>query len=399
MSQATAVASYSQAEPRGGSAWTQTGALLLDAYRDLQSRKLFWFTLVLSTFVPLIFAAVGIDPNGITIFGQHLRGVPFNSGLIPPGEFFKLMFTSLAIPLWLGFIATILGLMAVGGIFPDVIGNGSIDLYLSRPISRLRLFLTKYLFGLLFTALQVLCFCAVSFGVIGIRGGVWEPRIFLAVPLVTIYFSYLYCVCVLVGIVTRSALAAILMTVIVWGIIYTIHNGNIVLSQFTASADVRVEDTNRLIAANNELIARNQALPPERRSNLSGIEYQRNYQRELLADYESTAASLHWWRNLVKRVETPLPKTSETVAAMSKWLVRPGTFTAIDEQHDRRRPPRPDPSRQRERLGQFMNSPEVEQRMDEELRARDLPWVLGTSLGFEAVILTLAAWVFCRKDF
>jgi hypothetical protein len=41
----------------------------------------------------------------------------------------------------------------------------------------------------------------------------------------------------------------------------------------------------------------------------------------------------------------------------------------------------------------------VQQQVEEEIGVRDLPWIAGTSLGFEAVILGMAAWVFCRRDF
>src|SRR5439155_6423690 len=125
-----------------------------------------------------------------------------------PDAFYKFIFTAFAIPYWFGLFASVLALISVGGIFPDLITGGSIDLYLSKPISRLRLFLTKYVFGLLFVALQVFVFSAASFLVILLRGHAFEPRIFLAVPLVTLYFSYLFCVCAALGIATRSTMAA-----------------------------------------------------------------------------------------------------------------------------------------------------------------------------------------------
>ena len=44
--------------------------------------------------------------------------------------------------------------------------------------SRLRLFLTKYLSGLLFVGLQVTVFSVLCFVVIGFKAGAWEPAIF-----------------------------------------------------------------------------------------------------------------------------------------------------------------------------------------------------------------------------
>lgn len=408
MSLQTADTIFDDSPPaRSGNAWTQTAALLLDAYRDLQSRKLFWITLVLSVLVSGIFGFVGINLEGITIFGKQVRGVPFNSNLISAGDFFKYLFTSLAIPVWLGFLSAILGLIAVGGMFPDTISSGSIDLYLSRPIARLRLFLTKYAFGLMFMALQVLVFCIVSFLVIGLRGGVWEPGIFLAVPLVTLFFSYLYCVCVLIGIVTRSALAAILITSLFWGALFVVHSFDMIVTGFTATADVRVDQQQRLVTANEDLIRKNDALPPERRGNMSAFEFQRDRQKDVLAGLVQSAAEWHWWQRLVWTVKAPLPKTNETVSLMSRWLVSPTALERVQQQERQRREAyrarreaergpttgrTPDPV-------QPLNPEEMEQRMAADLSARDLPWIVGTSLAFEAAVLALGAWVFCRRDY
>ena len=42
---------------------------------------------------------------------------------------------------------------------------------------------------------------------------------------------------------------------------------------------------------------------------------------------------------------------------------------------------------------------ELQRRVIEEVRGRSIFWILGTSLIFEFMILSLAAWIFCRRDF
>jgi hypothetical protein len=44
-------------------------------------------------------------------------------------------------------------------------------------------------------------------------------------------------------------------------------------------------------------------------------------------------------------------------------------------------------------------SPADAQKLDQTMKSRSLWWVIGTSLAFEAVVLLLAAWSFCRRDF
>ncbi|HEY7088641.1 MAG TPA: ABC transporter permease, partial [Tepidisphaeraceae bacterium] len=383
--------------------WTQTFALFVDAYRDLQSRKLFWLTLLLSVGVAAAFGSVGINEYGISIFGKVVRS-PYNANVIPPGTFYKFLYTEFAIPYWLGFFAAILALIAVGGIFPDMIGSGSIELYLSRPIGRLRLFLTKYAFGLLFAALQVLLFSIASFFVIGLRSGTWEPGIFLSVPLVTLFFSYLYCVCVLIGIVTRSALAAILLTSLFWAALYVVHNTDMVLTTFSVAADHRVEQQKKVVEMNEAVLRRNEALPPDQRGNVSQFQFQRDRQKELLDDYEQTARNLRWWQQTIVMVKTPLPKTNETVELMTRWLVEPDPIMAAQQRESERREQRRaeiggPATRNADFLGRIANSPEVSQKVYADLQLRKLGWVVGTSVAFEAFVLGIAAWIFCRRDY
>lgn len=384
-------------------AWEQTVALLVDAYRDLSSRKLFWLTLGMSALVSGAFMAVGINERGFSVFGYEVPSL-FNTALIPRGTFFKYIFVQYAIPFWLGFLATILALIAVAGIVPDMIGGGSIDLYLSRPITRLRLFLTKYAFGLLFTACQVLVFSTVSFLVIGIRGGAWEPRIFLAVPLVTLFFSYLYCVCVLVGILTRSALAAMLLTTLFWGALYISHVTDGFLTQFAAAAEYRLEQQQSGIEWVEQLIAENEALPPDRRSNMSAFIFQRDSQRQMIETYAQDAADYRFWQRFVYGLKAPLPKTNETVNLMARTLVGPDPILAIQQQQFERRQAwrerRGGPAtRNADRLDRVADEPEVAARFYEDFLSRDVSWVIGSSVLFECVVLGLAAWIFCRRDY
>ena len=110
----------------------QTGAMFVDAYRELHSKKLFWITLVLSLLVVVSFAFVSINDKGLVVFGFDFPGA-WNSNIIPPAAFYKFLFTNLAIPFWLGVLASILALISVGGMFPDMLTGGSIDLFLAKP--------------------------------------------------------------------------------------------------------------------------------------------------------------------------------------------------------------------------------------------------------------------------
>ena len=54
---------------------TQTLAIFLDAYRDLNSRKLFWLAIGVSMLVVVIVGALGIDETGVSVLAFHFDSI------------------------------------------------------------------------------------------------------------------------------------------------------------------------------------------------------------------------------------------------------------------------------------------------------------------------------------
>lgn len=202
----------------------QTLAIFLDAYRELNSRKLFWISLSISLAVVVALAIPTQTDKGLSVFGARFSiDLPFfSSKAVSASGFYKFMFSWVGINLWLGWGATILALVSTASMVPEMVSSGAIEMTLSRPISRLRLFLTKYAAGLTFVGIQALVFALGAVLVIGVRGGVWDARPLLAVPIMVALFSFLYCVCVLVGLLTRSTLIALITVVLLWLFIWAL---------------------------------------------------------------------------------------------------------------------------------------------------------------------------------
>ena len=141
----------------------QTLALFHAAYRELNARKLFWITMLISGLLVGAFAAVGLNETGMTVLWWEFELPLLNSSVMPPDMFYKLLFALFGVPYWLAWLATILALISTAPIMPDMVSGGSIDILLSKPIGRTRLFLTRYFTGLLFVAVQVSVFTVASF--------------------------------------------------------------------------------------------------------------------------------------------------------------------------------------------------------------------------------------------
>jgi ABC-type transport system involved in multi-copper enzyme maturation permease subunit len=381
----------------------KTLALFLDAYRELNAKRMFWIVLIISAVVVAVFGIIGIRNDAVTVCNWEtpLRFVYLS--LISPATFYKLMFVSLGIKFWLASLATILALISTAGMFPDFLAGGSIDLYLSKPISRLRLFTTKYVVGLLFVTLQVVIFCTASFLVLGFRGGTWEPALFLAVPLVVLMFSYLFAMCVLLGVVTRSTIAALLLTLLFWGALWAVHTTEILLLR------AQLFDQRHAARLDKEIAGSLHSPTTASTSASSGTGWWGRWvdsaPRQTPAEADAHIEELRQERSKITdrfgtahrvalAVATPLPKTSETIGLLERELIaradlpQPSDEDAPDQTADR-------PAfRGRGREDRVVTS-----ELDQILRQRSISWVLGTSCAFEAAILVLAAWIFCRRDY
>lgn len=405
----------------------KTWALFVDAYRELNSKKLFWITMILSGLVVAIFGAIGLRPNGIGILWFTIPSDVVNSELVDAATFYKSIFTGFGVRFWLSIIATVLALVTTAGMIPDFISGGSIELMLSKPVSRTRLYLTKFATGLLFVGLQVGVFSVASMLVIGIRGGVWEPGILLAIPIVVLFYSYLFSVCALIGLVTRSTLAALLLTVLLWFVLFLLNSADETLLLFKTQTENRVvQQSSQLETQRDRLVSlrnasngetevgapdANETAPEEDEtggflgrigdefregqriedmdeedlaSQIERLEDQIRVNETDLEETEAAADSLAAWHGRIVAVKTVLPKTRDTLNLLDRYLI---SDQAIEESGESRR-------------GQGNDEfNEAGVQMTQELRDRSIWWVIGTSLIFEAFILALGSWIFSRRDF
>lgn len=398
---------------------TQTLALLKDSYRQLNSQKLFWLTLVLSGLVVAGFASIGIDKNGISLLWFELGdfGAGINSDLIPPDQLYKRIFANFGISFWLAWLATILALVSTAGMIPQFIAGGAIELTLSKPIGRVRLFLTKFAVGLLFTTLQVAIFTTACFLVIGYRGKSWEPGVFLAIPLVVLFYSYLYSVCALLGLLTRSTIASLLLTLLFWIFLFGLNATDGIMLQLREVNAMRVEQlTTRIerleataikgIKEDRERAKREAAegirdgdAPPigdaePTRDEIDKRDSRIAKMRTDLAKAKERGPQWQFWTRVVVATKTVFPKTSETVSLLERRLLQDLNLKGDDEETAR------DPANVIS-MGNMSRADQrqLTQRIEKVIKSRSVAWVIGTSIGFELVVLGIASWIFARRDF
>ncbi len=378
---------------------TQFKALLIDAYRQLSAAKLFWVTIGLSAIIVIMFGSIGFTPDGVSVlFGVwEIESDELNAGSPWARGLYIGIYSSFLLNIWLAWIATVLALISTCTIFPEFVHSGSIELTISKPIGRLKLFYMKYAVSLLFVVLQVTIFCLGIFLCVGLRLGEWNWMIFAAIPIVTIFFSYLFAVCVLVGIVTRSGITALLITGIFWMSLWSIQTAEAVLNRFVIDQQVTIERFEKGIVKDEEALAKIIKKSPDD----SRIETRRARIDSFRADIDESKEAfntLEGWHTPISWVLTLSPKTSQTIGLLDRWLSDPdgfdiGAILSGDMEFAETDMEEIDPTTRNARERETMK------RMRDDYETRSLWYILGTSLMFEFCVLGLASWYFCRKDF
>jgi len=373
-------------------------ALLIDAYRQLSAAKLFWLTLGLSVLVVVLFGSIGFNDKGMSIFFglTQIENDMFTSGSVWSRGLYIGIYSNFLVTVWLAWIATVLALISTCTIFPDFVRGGSIEMSLSKPVSRLQLFFMKYIVSLLFVLLQVTVFCVGIFFCVGLRLGEWNWNLFAAVPIVLVFYSYLFSVNVFVGVLTRSSITALLLTVIFWMGLWSSQTAETVLNQFVTQQEVKIDSFEEgIIDYEVELLALEEKSPDDFR-----IEEKRkriNSMKEDVREARESFDQIEAWHRPTKWVLTVLPKTGQTIGLLDRWMSDNSGFDIA--------------AIMRGEMDVFENMEEIDvttrgareretmRRLLEDYRGRSLWYVVGTSLLFEGFILAIAAWIFVRRDY
>jgi ABC-type transport system involved in multi-copper enzyme maturation permease subunit len=113
-------------------------------------------------------------------------------------------------------VTIILSVVITAFFIPNMLRKGTVDLLLAKPIRRGALLVYKYLGGLSFILINTGVVVLGVFVALGLRSGLWVTGFLWMIPILTFFFAILYAVSTLLGVLTRSAIVAILVTVFFW---------------------------------------------------------------------------------------------------------------------------------------------------------------------------------------
>ncbi len=188
-----------------------TLALLTDTFREALARKIFWGLFGLSAllitfflFVMKIDVVAGATAT-VSLFGRNAGPVADVHRLIQGVYGFVAVF----LYTWGMFLAV----FASAGLIPSLLEPGRIELLLSKPVSRIRILLGRYLGNLLVVGANTIFLVLGVWTIFGWKTGLWPVSFLIAIPTTVFIFSVLLAVVALVGVLWESTALAVMVPV------------------------------------------------------------------------------------------------------------------------------------------------------------------------------------------
>jgi ABC-type transport system involved in multi-copper enzyme maturation permease subunit len=182
---------------------------------------------------------------------------------------------------------------------PNMQRKGTIDLLLVKPIHRTTLLIYKYIGGLSFIFLNTTVAVVGVWLMFSIRSGVWAPGFLVSIPVITFFFAILYAVSTLFGVLTRSPIASILLTLGVWFALFLV---GMLYQWFELTA---TDEGRRALAE-----AQSASKPPSERKPVENDGLTPDERR----------AQQGWFPRAVRGLHYVLPRTTDLDQLMNRYL-------------------------------------------------------------------------------
>jgi ABC-type transport system involved in multi-copper enzyme maturation permease subunit len=177
-------------------------AMILLTIREavLRGTLLFYFAVgnIIILFMAYALDVSPDDPSMITFLSNPL--LPKNIGNTNPVDFVLIQLQRSSASSILLF-----GVFAVAGLIPSMLEKGTVELYLSKPLSRTALLLSRASGATAGVALNLIYFAIGIWLVFGIKLAIWHSGFLFSFLFVCIAFLFYFSIVTFVGIVTRSA--------------------------------------------------------------------------------------------------------------------------------------------------------------------------------------------------
>ena len=198
-----------------------------DVMREAAARWTLIAYFFLSTLFIIIFAsAINLDIVDGALAGAKLFGKEVEMG----GN--EMSIEKLVLGFETGFsgflyvFCTFLAIFATAHLVPRMQEKGTIDLYLARPVSRVRLLLSRYLAGLILAGSNVVYLMGSIWAIVAWKTGVANAKFLMAGSIIFLVIAVLLAFAFLIGVFTSSTAVSIMATygIFFFGLMLAAHD-------------------------------------------------------------------------------------------------------------------------------------------------------------------------------
>jgi ABC-2 type transport system permease protein len=184
-----------------------------DVMREAAARWTLIAYFFLSTLFILTFAsAVNLDVVDGALAGAKLFGKEVEMGGDGPNIRELVLGIESVFAIILYVVCTFLAVFATAHLVPRMQEKGTVDLYLARPIGRVRLLLSRYFAGLILAGSNVAYLMGTIWLIVVWKTGVANTRFLLAASIIFLLIAVLLAFAFLIGVFTSSTAVSIMVT-------------------------------------------------------------------------------------------------------------------------------------------------------------------------------------------
>lgn len=199
-------------------------AITRDTLLMLRRRRLFWLQLWLNFAVVVLYASVSFQENGWSVgFGLKSTDNLWLKDGTPWENTMHCWIIARIMRWWVAGGAVFFVLFATAAVLPETLEPGSASLIVPRARRRSLILGGRFLGSLCYVLLHTVLIVGALWIVMRWRMGVWHSALWLGVPLAALLFIPLQAVAMLMGVLTRSATAALLVAILFAGSVWALQ--------------------------------------------------------------------------------------------------------------------------------------------------------------------------------
>ncbi|MEJ2635327.1 MAG: ABC transporter permease subunit [Calditrichia bacterium] len=182
-------------------------------FRESFAKKTFMAFFGISTLVCLLFIfALNLDivngmQSSISLFGKE------SNHLLDLNKILLGIEAGVAVLLYTG--GLFMSLFATSSLIPSFLDPGSIDLLISKPVSRYQILAGRFLGAVAIVAFNIFYLIIFSWLILSIKTGIWHFGFILAGVMIVVTFAILYSLMTFLGILTRSSAFSLMLTYLI----------------------------------------------------------------------------------------------------------------------------------------------------------------------------------------